>query len=229
MNILMVMTSHDELGTTGRKTGVWLDEFAQPYYDMLDGGATVTLASPYGGRPPIDPGSEVPSALTNATARFASDPVAQAAFHHSEPLMDMHANHFGAVFYCGGHGPLWDLVENVYSLSLLQAFAASEKPIAAVCHGPMALKNVRLSSGAIFLTGRHVTGFSNSEEEAVGLAEIVPESLENALIARGATYSKGAVDFQPYVVVDGTLITGQNPASSGPVATTLLEMMAVRH
>lgn len=229
MNILMVMTSHDQLGTTGRPTGVWLDEFVGPYYDMRDAGATVTLASPAGGRPPLDPQSTVANAASNATARFADDTETQDLFSSTHALSQVRASQFAAVFYCGGHGPLWDLVDNVHSLALLQDFAGSDKPIAAVCHGPIALLNVRLTTGAIFLTGREVTGFSNSEEESVGLTNVIPELLESALVSRGAMYSKGAVDFAPFVVVDGTLITGQNPASSGPVAATLMEMLAVRH
>ena len=229
MNILMVLTSHDQLGASGKKTGLWLEEFAAPYYELTDAGATVVLASPKGGQAPIDPTSDEAAAQTDATARYHADPATQKLLAHTERLSEVNASSFSAVFYPGGHGPLWDLVDDKDSLALLRDFDAEGKPIAAVCHAPIALKNLMTDAGGYFLDGRNVTGFSNSEESAVGLTDVVPELLEDVLIERRAHYSKGAVDFQPYVIVDGTLITGQNPASSAEAAATLLMMLAVGH
>lgn len=229
MNILMVLTSHDQLGASGKKTGLWLEEFAAPYYEFIDAGAMVVLTSPKGAQAPIDPTSDEAAAQTDATARYHADPATQKLLAHTERLSEVNASSFSAVFYPGGHGPLWDLVDDQDSLALLRDFDAEGKPIAAVCHAPIALKNLITDAGGYFLDGRNVTGFSNSEESAVGLTGVVPELLEDVLIERRAHYSKGAVDFQPYVVVDGTLITGQNPASSAETAATLLKMLAVGH
>src|SRR5664280_1940911 len=212
MNVLMVLTSHDQLGDTGEKTGFWLEEFAAPYYELADAGATITLASPAGGQPPLDPRSDAPEAQTDATRRFRDDPDAQAAL-------------FDAVFYPGGHGPMWDMPDNATSIALIEAFVAADKPVAAVCHAPIALKNVRTTDGELLVKGRDVTGFSNSEEAAVGLTDVVPELLEDVLKADGGNYRKGDEDFAPYVVVDGKLVTGQNPASSTPAATKLLGLL----
>src|SRR5664280_1841832 len=212
MNVLMVLTSHDQLGDTGEKTGFWLEEFAAPYYELADAGATITLASPAGGQPPLDPRSDAPEAQTDATRRFRDDPDAQAA-------------PFDAVFYPGGHGPMWDMPDNATSIALIEAFVAADKPVAAVCHAPIALKNVRTTDGELLVKGKDVTGFSNSEEAAVGLTAVVPELLEDVLKADGGNYRKGDEDFAPYVVVDGKLVTGQNPASSTPAATKLLGLL----
>jgi putative intracellular protease/amidase len=225
MNVLMVLTSHDQLGDTGEKTGFWLEEFAAPYYELADAGATITLASPAGGQPPLDPRSDAPEAQTDATRRFRDDPDAQAALANTTKLIDVSAAPFDAVFYPGGHGPMWDMPDNATSIALIEAFVAADKPVAAVCHAPIALKNVRTTNGELLVKGRDVTGFSNSEEAAVGLTDVVPELLEDVLKADGGNYRKGAEDFAPYVVVDGKLVTGQNPASSTPAATKLLGLL----
>ena len=225
MNVLMVLTSHDQLGDTGEKTGFWLEEFAAPYYELADAGATITLASPAGGQPPLDPRSDAPEAQTDATRRFRDDPDAQAALANTTKLIDVSAAPFDAVFYPGGHGPMWDMPDNATSIALIEAFVAADKPVAAVCHAPIALKNVRTTDGELLVKGRDVTGFSNSEEAAVGLTDVVPELLEDVLKADGANYRKGDEDFAPYVVVDGKLVTGQNPASSAPAATKLLGLL----
>jgi len=225
MNVLMVLTSHDQLGTTGEKTGFWLEEFVAPYYVLADAGATITLASPAGGQPPLDPRSDASEAQTDATRRFRDDPETQAALANTTKLIDVSAASFDAVFYPGGHGPMWDMPENATSVALIEAFVAADKPVAAVCHAPIALKNVRTTDGELLVKGRDVTGFSNSEEAAVGLTDVVPELLEDVLKADGANYRKGDQDFAPYVVVDGKLVTGQNPASSAPAATKLLGLL----
>jgi putative intracellular protease/amidase len=225
MNVLMVLTSHDQLGDTGEKTGFWLEEFAAPYYELADAGATITLASPAGGQPPLDPRSDAPEAQTDATRRFRDDPDAQAALANTTKLIDVSAAPFDAVFYPGGHGPMWDMPDNATSIALIEAFVAADKPVAAVCHAPIALKNVRTTDGELLVKGRDVTGFSNSEEAAVGLTDVVPELLEDVLKADGCNYRKGDEDFAPYVVVDGKLVTGQNPASSTPAATKLLGLL----
>lgn len=225
MKVLMVMTSHDQLGDTGRKTGLWLEEFVAPFYVLTDAGIDVVLASPKGGQPPIDPASEEQSALTEATQRFEKDGKAQALFADTLPLKSVTAEEFDAVFYPGGHGPLWDLVSDEDSHRLLDSFIFQGKLVAAVCHAPVVLLNLENSFGKSFLDGRHVTGFSNAEEVLVGLTEIVPELLEDALISKGGIYSKADSDFAPHVVVDGKLITGQNPASSAPAAQRLVEML----
>lgn len=221
----MVLTSHDQLGDTGEKTGFWLEEFAAPYYELLDAGASVTLASPAGGQPPLDPRSDAPDAQTDATERFRADAAAQAALADTTKLADVSAESFDAVFYPGGHGPMWDLPDNPASIALIEAFVAAGKPVAAVCHAPIALKNVRGADGELLVAGREVTGFSNSEEAAVGLTDVVPELLEDVLKADGARYRKGDQDFGPFVVVDGPIITGQNPASSAPAAARLIELL----
>lgn len=225
MNVLMVLTSHDQLGTTGEKTGFWLEEFVAPYYVLADAGATITLASPAGGQPPLDPRSDASEAQTDATRRFRDDPATQAALANTTKLIDVSAAAFDAVFYPGGHGPMWDMPDNATSVALIEAFVAADKPVAAVCHAPIALKNVRTTDGELLVKGRDVTGFSNSEEAAVGLTDVVPELLEDVLKADGANYRKGDEDFAPYVVVDGKLVTGQNPASSAPAATKLLGLL----
>ena len=221
----MVMTSHDQLGDTGRKTGIWLEEFAAPYYVFADAGIEVVLASPHGGQPPIDPSSEESAALTAATARFKEDRDTQALFAATLKLQNVTPMEFDGVFYPGGHGPLWDLVNDKSSHALLDSFIFEGKLVAAVCHAPVVLLNLQNSYGKSFLEGRHVTGFSNAEEALVGLTQIVPELLEDALISKGGIYSKADADFAPHVVVDDQLITGQNPASSAPTAERMVEML----
>ena len=220
--VLMVMTSHDTLGDTGRATGIWLEEFAAPYYALTDAGVGVTLCSPLGGQPPIDPVSDEPGGQTDDTRRFHEDVAALDRLASTLPIADVSADDFDAVFYPGGHGPLWDLPDNRDSIALIEAFVAAGKPVAAVCHAPVAFAHVANPDGSRFLAGRDVTAFSNSEEAAVGLTDVVPELLEDLLVAAGAHYSKGPTDFDPYVVVDGRLVTGQNPASSAPAAQALL-------
>jgi putative intracellular protease/amidase len=222
----MVLTSHGTLGDTGRATGLWLEEFAAPYYALADAGISVVLASPSGGQPPIDPVSDEPTGQTDATRRFHDDVAAQSRLATTLPLTEVSADGFDAVFLPGGHGPLWDLPENPTSIALIEAFVAAGKPVAAVCHAPVAFAHVRSPDGSGFLAGKNVTAFSDTEEAAVGLTEVVPELLEDLLVAAGANYSKAASDFEPYVVVDGTLITGQNPASSAPAAQALIDELA---
>ena len=221
MNILIVLTSHDTLGGTGRPTGFWLEELAAPYYVFKDAGAVITLASPLGGQPPLDPKSDEPGAQTAATTRFKADPAAQAALAATVPLRDVSAKRFDALFYPGGHGPLWDLAENGYSIALIEAMLVSGKPIAAVCHAPAVLRHVKAANGKSVVHGKSVTGFTNSEEAAAGLTAVVPFLVEDRLKASGGTYSS-APDWQPHVVIDGRLITGQNPASSETAAEALL-------
>ncbi len=224
MNILMVLTSHDQLGNTGMKTGFWLEEFAAPYYVFTDAGATLTLASPKGGQPPLDPKSDQPENQTELTKRFRADTSAQAALAHTKKLTDVSANEFDAVFYPGGHGPMWDMSDNSTSIALLEAFVKADKPIGAVCHAPVALVNVCGKTGAYLVKGKRVTGFTNAEEEAVGLTNVVPFLLEDRLKERGGICSKAA-NWEPYVQVDGKLVTGQNPASSKPGAEALLKLL----
>lgn len=224
MKILMVLTSHDQLGQTGQKTGFWLEEFAAPYYVFKDAGADITLASPRGGQPPLDPKSDDPSAQTAATRRFKDDKAAQAALADTRKLQDVTAGDFDAVFYPGGHGPLWDLAEDAISIALIETTLDAGKPVAAVCHAPGVLRHVKAADGAPLVKGKSVTGFTNSEEEAVGLSEVVPFLVEDMLRQNGGHYSK-ADDWQPHVVTDGLLITGQNPASSEPAAHALLKML----
>ena len=224
MNILMILTSHDELGRTGKKTGFWLEEFAAPYYVFKDAGATLTLASPKGGQPPLDPKSDEPDAQTDATRRFRSDPAAQEALANTRVLAELNARDYDAVFFPGGHGPLWDLANDRDAIALIEAFQAAGKPVAAVCHGPAVLRAAKNPNGGPLVKGKRLTGFSNSEEAAVELTDIVPFLLENILQQQGAIYSKAA-DWQPYVVTDGWLITGQNPASSEEAARALIERL----
>ncbi len=224
MKLLMVLTSHNRLGDTGKATGFWLEEFAAPYYVFQDAGAEVTLASPMGGQPPLDPKSDEPDSQTPATRRFKSDPAAQAALASTKKLSDVTAGDFDAVFYPGGHGPLWDLAEDRRSIALIEETLAVGKPLAAVCHAPAALRHAKSPNGKPLVSGKNVTGFTNTEEEAVHLTKIVPFLVEDMLVQNGGHYSKGA-DWQPYVVTDGMLITGQNPASSEPAAKALLGLL----
>jgi putative intracellular protease/amidase len=224
MKILIVLTSHDQLGDTGKKTGFWLEEFAAPYYVLKDGGATITLTSPKGGQPPLDPKSDLSENLTEQTKRFRTDSAAQAELANTKKLADVSAADFDAVFYPGGHGPMWDMPDNPTSIALIEAFVKADKPVGAVCHAPAALVNVRGKDGQYLVKGKRVTGFTNAEEKAVGLTEIVPFLLEDRLKERASLYSKG-VNWAPYVQVDGKLVTGQNPASSGPAAKELLRLL----
>lgn len=226
MNILMVLTSHDQLGNTGKKTGFWLEEFAAPYYTFKDAGATITLASPRGGQPPIDPKSDTPDAQTKDTQRFKADSAAQTALAHTLKLNEVAVGDFDAVFYPGGHGPLWDLAEDAASIALIEATLAAGKPVALVCHAPGVLRHVKAANGDPVVRGKNVTGFTNSEEQAAGLTEIVPFLVEDMLKNNGGNYAKVA-DWQPYVLKDGLLITGQNPASSEPAAKELLEQLSL--
>lgn len=226
MKLLMVLTSHDELGDTGEKTGFWLEEFVAPYYVLKDAGAEITLASPRGGQPPLDPRSDAPEAQTEMTQRFRNDPRAQEDLANTTKLAGLSASDFDAVFYPGGHGPMWDMPDNDASIALLEAFVRGDKPVGAVCHAPVALTNVRRHDGSYLVDGKRVTGFTNSEEAAVGLTEVVPFLLEDKLKERGGQYDKDE-DFAPYVLVDGKLITGQNPASSAPAAEELLKLLRV--
>lgn len=223
MKILMVLTSHDKLAETGKKTGFWLEEFAAPYYAFKDAGAEITLASPAGGQPPLDPSSDTPDAQTKYTDRFKQDSAAQAHLATTHKLADINAADYDAVFYPGGHGPMWDLAVDLTSIALIEEFVKLDKPVAFVCHAPAALKNVKVD-GEYLVKDKKVTGFSNTEEVAVGLTDVVPFLLEDALQANGAHYQKGA-DWQSYVVEDGLLITGQNPASSEDAAKRLIQRL----
>lgn len=224
MNILMVLTSHDTLGNTGEKTGFWLEEFAAPYYVFRDAGAEVTIASPQGGQPPLDPKSDLPENQTEATRRFAADKLALAELANTMKLGAVSAEDYDAIFYPGGHGPLWDLAVSPVSIALIEAFAKADKPIGAVCHAPAALTDVRGKDGEILVKGKRVTGFTNAEEAAVGLTAVVPFLLEDRLKERGAIFSSGG-DWAAHVQVDGMLVTGQNPASSAPAALALLQLV----
>jgi putative intracellular protease/amidase len=224
MNILMVLTSHDQLGDTGEKTGFWLEEFAAPYYALKDAGADVVVASPKGGQPPLDPKSDAPDAQSDDTRRFKDDADAQTVLASTVRLDSVDAADFDAVFYPGGHGPLWDLAEDPVSIRLIEAFAATDKPVGVVCHAPGVLKSVKGADGAPLVKGRKVTGFTNTEEEAVGLTDVVPFLVEDMLKANGGDYSKGA-DWSSYVLTDGKLVTGQNPASSREAAEALLKLL----
>ena len=222
MKILMVLTSHDQLGPTGLKTGFWLEEFAAPYYVFKDAKADITIVSPNGGQPPLDPKSDEPDFQTAATARFKDDTQAQAALAGSLKLSDVAPDDYDAVFYPGGHGPLWDLAEDRNSISLIEAMYAAGKTVAAVCHAPAVFRHTEAPDGSPLVEGKSVTAFSNSEEAAVELTDIVPFLLEDELQKIGANYSKSS-DWHPYVVTDGNLITGQNPASSEAAAQALLD------
>lgn len=224
MKILVVLTSHDQLGDTGKKTGFWLEEFAAPYYVFKDAGAELTLASPKGGHPPLDPKSDEPDAQTPTTERFRQDATAQAELASTRVLAEVSEDDYDAIFYPGGHGPLWDLAEDRHSIALIEAFANAGKPVAAVCHAPGVLRHVKNGDGKPLVEGRHVTGFSNSEEDAVGLTQVVPFLVQDVLKANGGRYSK-ADNWQSHVEVDRLLITGQNPASSEAVANALLKLL----
>lgn len=226
MKILMVLTSHNTLGNTGRKTGFWLEEFAAPYYVFKDAGAEITLASPKGGQPPLDPKSDAPDAQTEATLRFKQDTHAQTVLANTLTLSSVSADDYDAVFYPGGHGPLWDLAEDANSIALIQAFYAAGKPVAAVCHAPGALRHTKAADGSPLVQDKSVTGFANTEEAAVGLTNVVPFLVEDELKKNGGKYSK-TNDWQPYAVSDGNLITGQNPASSEPAAKLLLQQLSI--
>ena len=224
MKILMVLTSHDQLGNTGKKTGFWLEEFASPYYVFRDAGADITLASPQGGQPPLDPKSDAPDAQTEATGRFRKDTAAQAALASTLKLAQVKGGDYDAVFYPGGHGPLWDLAEDGASIALIETMYAAGKPVAAVCHAPGVLRHVRGPDGEPLVRGKAVTGFSNAEEAAVQLTEVVPFLVEDELKRLGGHYSKAA-DWQSYALVAQRLVTGQNPASSAAAAEALLTLL----
>ena len=224
MKILLVLTSHDQLGDTGQKTGFWLEEFTSPYYVFKDAGAEVVLASPKGGQPPLDPKSNEADSQTDSTRRFAKDDAAQQQLAHTLPLEQINAADFDGVFYSGGHGPLWDLTNDEKSIQLIEAFDRANKAMAFVCHAPAVLKNVTTANGDALVKGKKVTGFSNSEEEAVQLTKVVPFLLEDEFKKLGAEYSKGP-DWGSYVKVDGLLITGQNPGSSEAAAKELIKLL----
>ena len=222
--VLIVLTSHEDLGNTGKKTGFWLEEFSDPYYLLIDNGIEVTLASPKGGRPPMDPSSASENYKTEGTVRFATDTILQEILSNTYKLETIKVADYDAVYYPGGHGPLWDLAEDKNSIALLEGFFNADKPIAVACHGPAIFKNTKKKDGSPLVKGLKVTGFSNSEETASGLAEVVPFIVEDMLTENGAIYSKGA-DWSSHVVVDGSLITGQNPASAKDVAEKLLNKL----
>lgn len=224
MKILIVLTSHEKLGDTGQKTGFWLEEFAAPYYILLDAGADITLASPDGGEPPRDPHSEVHDAQTDFTKRFKHDDTVQRALGSTIKLAKIDAAKFDTLFFSGGHGPLWDLAENADSQRLVETFMAEDRPLAAVCHAPAIFKHVKKADGQSVVSGCRVTGFSNTEEAWMGLTDIVPFSVEDMLKANGGLYEKGP-DWGAYMVADGQLVTGQNPASSEAVAEELLKLL----
>lgn len=223
--ILFVVTSHDQLGNTGKKTGLWVEEFAAPYYHLIDQGVQITIASPKGGSTPIDPKSEEPASSTEATKRFYADPETQEKLNSTVLLTDVSQEGFDAVYYPGGHGPLWDLAEDSNSAQLIESFYQHHKPVSFVCHAPAALKNVKDSQGQPLVNGKSVTGFTNSEEDGVGLTDIVPFLVEDMLKENGGNYQK-AGDWQPFAITDGLLITGQNPASSVLVADHLMALLA---
>ena len=225
MKILVVLTSHDKLGDTGEKTGFWLEELAAPYYAFIDAGAELTLASPKGGQPPLDPKSSDPASQTDATRRFEADATATKALANTKKLADVSMKDFDALFYPGGHGPLWDLAVDPASKALIESAIQAGKPVAAVCHAPAVLRDTKGADGKPLVEGKAVTGFSNSEEEAVGLTKVVPFLVEDMLKAKGGQYSKAA-DWQSHVQVDGLLVTGQNPGSSEAAARALLKLLA---
>ncbi|MGB9097865.1 type 1 glutamine amidotransferase domain-containing protein [Erwinia sp.] len=224
MKILMVLTSHDRLGETGKKTGFWLEEFAAPYYVFRDAGVNVVLASPAGGQPPLDPVSDEPDAQTADTDRFRGDLAAQQALANTQKLETIDSTQFDAVFYPGGHGPLWDLAEDRVSIDLIENFFANGKPVGAVCHAPGVLRHVKKPDGTPVVAGKRVTGFSNTEEEAVGLTDVVPFLVEDVLRSLGAEYEK-TDNWGVYTLTDGHLVTGQNPASSAAAAEELLKLL----
>ncbi|MGE9550754.1 type 1 glutamine amidotransferase domain-containing protein [Erwinia amylovora] len=224
MKILMVLTSHDRLGDTGKKTGFWLEEFAAPYYVFRDAGMNVVLASPAGGQPPLDPKSDEPDAQSVHTERFRKDIAAQQLLANTQQLASIDSSKFDAVFYPGGHGPLWDLAEDKKSIELIENFYANGKPVGAVCHAPGVLRHAKKPDGSALVAGKRVTGFSNSEEQAVGLTDVVPFLVEDVLTALGADYEK-TDDWGVYTLSDGHLVTGQNPASSAAAAEELLKLL----
>lgn len=226
MKILMVLTSHNQLGNTGKPTGFWLEEFAAPYYVFHDAGLKITLASPKGGQPPLDPKSDEPDAQTDDTRRFRSDSAAQELLANTEKLENIHADDYDAVLYPGGHGPLWDLAEDPHSIKLIEQFWAAGKPVAAVCHAPGVLRKVTKPDGSPLVKGKRVTGFTNSEEEGVGLTAIVPFLVEDELKKAGGLFER-TDDWGEYAVVDGHLVTGQNPASSTVAAEELLKLLNI--
>lgn len=225
MNILIVLTSHDKLGNTDNKTGFWLEEFASPYYTLLDAGANITIASPKGGQPPLDPTSDLPDFQTDFTKRFKEDKKANEVLANTLKLSDVKESDFDAIMYPGGHGPLWDLTNDENSISLIQDFVKANKPVAAVCHAPSVLLNIKLEDGKYLVNNKKVTAFSNTEEEAVQLTNVVPFLLEDSLKEKGAIFSK-TDDWNSYAITDGKLITGQNPASSEAVAKELLKLLS---
>lgn len=225
MKVLMVLTSHSELGNTGKKTGFWLEEFAAPYYVFKDAGAEIMLASPAGGQPPLDPKSDLADFQTELTHRFKADPAAQHELANTVKLDTVRQEDFDTVFYPGGHGPLWDLVESKTSIALIEAFARAGKPTGFVCHAPGVLRHVKAANGEPLIKGRQVTGFTNGEEADVELTDVVPFLIEDAFIALGAHYQKGP-NWAPFIVEDGKLITGQNPASSEGVAKALVAQLS---
>lgn len=224
MKILMVLTSHDRLGDTGKKTGFWLEEFAAPYYAFKDAGAAITLASPKGGQPPLDPKSDEPDAQTAATDRFKGDEATKKALANTVKLETVNATDYDALFYPGGHGPLWDLAEDATSIALVEDFYAAGKPVSAVCHAPAIFRHTKGVDGKPLVNGKSVTGFSNSEEAAVQLTDVVPFLVEDMLQEKGGIYSKSA-DWESYVVGDGHLVTGQNPGSSEATAEAVLKLL----
>jgi putative intracellular protease/amidase len=223
----MVLTSHSQLGNTGMKTGYWLEEFAAPYYAFKDAGAGLTLASPAGGPPPLDPKSDAADAQSDSTRRFKSDAAAQFALAHTERLAAVSGEGFDAVFYPGGHGPLWDLAEDAYSIKLIETMSEAGKTVAAVCHAPAVFRHTITTEGEPFVNGRRVTGFANSEEDAAQLSHVVPFLVQEMLVENGAKYSKGP-DWAPHVVIDGKLVTGQNPASSAAAAQAVIAQLTGR-
>jgi len=226
MKILMVLTSHDQLGNTGRKTGFWLEEFAAPYFVFRDAGVELTLASPKGGQPPIDPKSDLPEEQTPAMTRFKQDTEAQKQLSQTAKLFDMKSEDFDTVFYVGGHGPMWDIVDNPDAIALIESFYNSGKPVAAVCHSSAVLHRVTYL-GELLVKGKRVTGFTNGEEAAVNLTHVVPFLVEDELKRIGGLYEKAA-DWAPFALVDGRVVTGQNPASSTVAAKALIELLAAR-
>jgi putative intracellular protease/amidase len=224
MKILMILTSHDQLGDTGKKTGFWLEEFAAPYYVFKDAGADIVLASPQGGQPPLDPTSDDKDAQTDDTRRFKKDPAAIEALAHTTRLPEVSGEAFDAVFFPGGHGPLWDLAEDTHSIQLIETMFAAGKPVSAVCHAPAVFRHTKSADGAPLVKGKKVTGFTNTEEEAVQLTQVVPFLVQDMLTNNGGLYEKGA-DWQSFVVTDGHLITGQNPASSAAAARAVLAQL----
>lgn len=228
LKVLIVLTSHSDLGNSGHKTGFWVEEFAAPYYVFADAGVQITIVSPQGGQPPIDPKSELKDFQTESTRRFDRDEALKEKLSHTLKLSDVKAGDFDAVFYPGGHGPLWDLANDVNSIELIETFYNQKKPIAFVCHAPAALMKVKLPTGEPLVKGKELTGFSNSEEEAVQLTKIVPFLLEDELKKLGGHYSKGA-DWGSYIKIDGLLITGQNPNSSEAAAKELIKVLQQKH